>query len=154
MDSTLERLVQGWWKLASAAPEEVAADSIPETVFQKPVSVGKALDLVQVHPHLTFADPEEAAVDSTPETPVQTSQKQAFAGVAVRSPELLLPKNAADVAVHSPEPLLLQNTVPAGHPVPDPHRNTADSPEHPRQPGSHLADLLVEGGGFRAAGSL
>ena len=137
MGSTLERLAQICWKLASAVPEGVAADSIPETVvreLQKLASDGKALGLGQ---SMATAVPETAVVDSIPEARVQTSQKQASVAVGERNPE----------------PLRHKYAVPAASPTSDPRPYTADLTVHLRQFGSHPADLPVEGADFPVAGS-
>lgn len=112
VDNTFERLGLVCQKLASAAPEEVAADSIPETgvqKFQKLPSGAKALGLAQMFLRLVCADPE-AEVGNTHETPVRGLQKQAYAEVWVRNPGTLLPRNALAAEVEegnrNPEPLL------------------------------------------------
>lgn len=137
MGSAHERRAQVGWKLASALPEGVAADSIPETVvreLQKLASDGKALDLGR---SIATAVPEMAVVGSIPEAPVQTSQKQTSVVVVERNPE----------------PLRRKYAVPAASPISDPRPYTADSPAHLRQSGSHPADLLVEGADSPVAGS-
>lgn len=161
MGSILELLAQDRQKMASAALEEVAVDSIlgiVVRVFQKLASGGKALGLAQALPKLACADPEEAAVGNTPETPVQTCQKHTFAEAAVCNPEPLLPKNAVAAEVvernRNPEPLQQNYAVPAAPPVSDPHPYTADSPANPRRSDSHPAGLLAGRAHVPAADSL